>query len=223
MLVEDEENFGMVLKNYLELSEYSVDLAVDGDLGYSRFKTGKYDLIIMDVMMPHRDGFTLTKDIRKLNQHIPIIFLSARGEKEDYVSGYRSGADDYLTKPFDSEVLLLKISAILSRMNSSSTPADEKYTLGAYQFFPSLRELKTGVKVEKLSPKENDLLLLLSKYKNRVMPRDEALITIWHNDDYFSKRSMDVYVTKLRKKLGGDESLAIENIHGKGYILRMPE
>ncbi|MEM9053337.1 MAG: response regulator transcription factor [Bacteroidota bacterium] len=223
LLVEDEENFGMVLKNYLELSDYSVDLAVDGDLGYSRFKTGNYDLIIMDVMMPHRDGFTLAKDIRKLNQHIPIIFLTARGEKEDYVNGYRSGADDYLTKPFDSEVLLLKISAILSRLSTAPSSAIDKYELGDYEFFPSLRELKSGVEVERLSPKENDLLLLLSKYKNRVMPRDEALITIWHNDDYFSKRSMDVYVTKLRKKLSGDQSLTIENIHGKGYILRIPE
>jgi len=221
LLVEDEENFGMVLKNYLELSDYSVDLAVDGDLGYSRFKTGSYDLIIMDVMMPYRDGFTLAKDIRKLNQQIPIIFLTARGEKEDYLNGYRSGADDYITKPFDSEVLLLKISAIFSRMISAPSSSVEKYDLGNYEFFPSLRELKCGVEVEKLSPKENELLQLLSKYQNRVMPRDEALISIWHNDDYFSKRSMDVYVTKLRKKLSRDRNLFIENVHGKGYVLRV--
>jgi DNA-binding response OmpR family regulator len=218
LLVEDEENFGQVLKSYLELADYSVALATDGDVGYARFKSGSFDLCIFDVMMPKRDGFTLAQDVRKLNARIPIIFLTARGEKEDQVKGYQSGADDYLTKPFDSELLLLKIEVILSRFQAKPGKI-EVVDIGAFQFNRSRRELLKDGKMTRLSPKENDLLTMLYHYKNDVMPRSEALLKIWKNEDYFTTRSMDVYVAKLRKKLQADPSIRIENIHGEGYIL----
>ncbi len=220
LLVEDEANFGQVLKCYLELADHDVCLATDGDVGYARFKTGSFDLCILDVMMPKRDGFTLAEDIRKLNRSVPIIFLTARGDKEDQIKGYRSGGDDYLTKPFDSEVLLLKIQAILDR-NKTSSKTPDKLEIGRYTYFPSRRFLSIDESEEKLSPKEGALLEMLCEHVNHVMPRSEALLKIWKNDDYFTTRSMDVYVAKLRKKLSADASVSIENIHGTGYILKV--
>jgi len=218
LLVEDEENFGLVLKNYLELSDYSVDLAPDGDVGFAKFKSNTYDLGILDVMMPRRDGFTLAADIRRLNNELPLIFLTARGEKKDQIKGYQVGGDDYLTKPFDSEVLLLKIEAILSR-RITIQKTEEHISLGEFDYSPSKRELTFKGDVIKLSPKENALLELLCSYANRVMPRSEALNKIWGSEDYFTTRSMDVYIAKLRKKLSGDQKISIDNIHGSGYIL----
>lgn len=220
LLVEDEANFGPVLKSYLELADHDVCLATDGDLGYSRFKKGDYDLCILDVMMPKRDGFSLAEDIRKLNRSVPIIFLTARGEKEDQIKGYRSGGDDYLTKPFDSEVLLLKIEAMLERRGAIMKSPD-KLEIGRYTYFPAKRFLSFDQKNEKLSPKEGALLEMLCRHINQVMPRSEALLKIWKNDDYFTTRSMDVYVAKLRKKLSADSRISIENVHGTGYILRI--
>jgi len=219
LLVEDEANFGQVLKSYLELADYHVDLATDGDLGFSRFKSAEFDLCILDVMMPKRDGFSLAEDIRKIDRKIPLIFLTARGEKEDLIKGYRSGADDYLTKPFDSEVLLLKIKRILERHGEEEQP--ESLEVGRYRYFPAKRLLEFEDGSEKLSPKEGALLEMLVRYTNQVMPRSEALIKIWNNDDYFTTRSMDVYVAKLRKKLDRDEGIQIENVHGTGYILHV--
>jgi len=221
LLVEDEENFGQVLKSYLQLADYTVEWVSDGDLGYARFKSGSYDLCIFDVMMPKRDGFTLAEDVRKLNAQIPIIFLTARGEKEDQIKGYRSGGDDYLTKPFDSELLLLKIEVILSRFQAK-IKRRENVRIGQYKWNPGRRELLFGGEVIKLSPKERDLLNLLIAYKNEVMPRSEALLKIWKAEDYFTTRSMDVYITKLRKKLSADKKIEIENIHGAGYIMHVP-
>lgn len=221
LLVEDEANFGQVLKSYLELADYHVDLATDGDLGFSRFKSAEFDLCILDVMMPKRDGFSLAEDIRKIDRKIPLIFLTARGEKEDLIKGYRSGADDYLTKPFDSEVLLLKIKRILERHGAEEQP--ESLDIGRYRYSPAKRLLELGDKSEKLSPKEGSLLEMLVRYANRVMPRSEALIKIWNNDDYFTTRSMDVYVAKLRKKMARDEKISIENVHGTGYVLKIEE
>jgi len=221
LLVEDEENFGQVLKSYLQLADYTVEWVSDGDLGYARFKSGSYDLCIFDVMMPKRDGFTLAEDVRKLNAQIPIIFLTARGEKEDQIKGYRSGGDDYLTKPFDSELLLLKIEVILSRFQAK-IKRRENVRIGQYKWNSGRRELLFGGEVIKLSPKERDLLNLLIAYKNEVMPRSEALLKIWKAEDYFTTRSMDVYITKLRKKLSADKKIEIENIHGAGYIMHVP-
>lgn len=221
LLVEDEENFGSVLKNYLELSGYSVDLAQDGNVGVSKFKGGQYDLCILDVMMPFKDGFTVAREIRSKNKRVPIIFLTAKGEKEDQLKGYRAGGDDYLTKPFDTEVLLLKLERILERSQSEIISGNEELTVGSFSFNPSTRILSINGIEERLSPKEGKLLHLLCKYQNSTLPRQIALIEIWNNDDYFATRSMDVYIAKLRKKLKQDPSIEIENIHSSGYLLRI--
>lgn len=221
LLVEDEENFGSVLKNYLELSGYDVDLAEDGNVGVSKFKVGNYDLCILDVMMPFKDGFTLAREIRNRDKKIPIIFLTAKGEKEDQLKGYKSGGDDYLTKPFDTEVLLLKLERIIERSQTEILAANEELEFGQFTFNPSSRILTFNGKTEKLSPKEGKLLHLLCKYKNSTLPRNVALTEIWNNDDYFTTRSMDVYIAKLRKKLKPDPSIEIENIHSLGYTLKV--
>jgi len=221
LLVEDEENFGSVLKNYLELSGYSVELAEDGNVGVSKFKHGAFNLCILDVMMPFKDGFTVAKEIRSKNKKIPIIFLTAKGEKEDQLKGYRSGGDDYLTKPFDTEVLLLKLERILERSQNIVLAETEELVLGQFTFTPSTRILIFKDSVDKLSPKEGKLLHLLCKYKNNILPRHVALNEIWKNDDYFATRSMDVYIAKLRKKLKPDPTIEIENIHSSGYLLRV--
>jgi len=223
LLVEDEENFGSVLKNYLELSGYSVDLAEDGNVGVSKFKGGQYDLCILDVMMPFKDGFAVAKEIRSRNKQIPIIFLTAKGEKEDQLKGYRAGGDDYLTKPFDTEVLLLKLQRILERVKGDVILENKELSIGSFSFNPSTRILSINGAEERLSPKEGRLLHLLYKYKNSTLPRQIALTEIWNNDDYFATRSMDVYIAKLRKKLKPDSSIEIENIHSSGYIMRINE
>jgi len=220
LLVEDEANFGSVLKNYLELSGYAVELAEDGNVGVSKFKSGVFDLCILDVMMPFKDGFTVAKEIRSRNKKIPIIFLTAKGEKEDQLKGYRSGGDDYLTKPFDTEVLLLKLERILERAESEALTESEELSIGQFSFNPSTRILSINGVEDRLSPKEGKLLHLLCKYRNSTLPRTIALTQIWNNDDYFATRSMDVYIAKLRKKLKPDSSIEIENIHSSGYMLK---
>jgi len=222
LLVEDEENFGSILKNYLELSKYEVIWAKNGEQGWSLFKQESYDLCLMDVMLPKKDGFTLTKEIRVVNQQMPIIFLTAKGEKEDQIKGYKTGGDDYLTKPFDTELLLLKIQAVLQRRMLNGQSDIREYRLGEYHFTPAKRRLSYAGENIRLSPKENSLLHLLSRHKNDIMPRQLALIEIWNNDDYFATRSMDVYIAKLRKLLQKDSRLSIENIHGAGYQLNVP-
>lgn len=222
LLVEDESNFGSVLKNYLELSNYQVDWAKDGEQGWDCFKKGHYDLCLLDVMMPIKDGYTLAREIRVVNKDVPIIFLTAKGEKEDQIKGYKMGGDDYITKPFDTELLLLKIQAVLQRQNRSALLEDQDFKLGAYHFVPAKRRLAYGAEEVRLSPKENSLLKALCRYQNDIMPRQLALIEIWKNDDYFATRSMDVYIAKLRKLLRKDASVSIENIHGAGYQLNVP-
>ncbi len=223
LLVEDEENFGAVLQNYLELSGYQVDWAVDGNVGISKFRTGSYIMCLLDVMMPFKDGFTLATEIRNIDKEIPIIFLTAKGDKADQVKGYRIGADDYLTKPFDSELLLLKMNSILKRAAGRVAAIPSKVELGGYVFSPSTRILTFEEEESKLSPKEAQLLTMLCKYTNDVMPRAIALHEIWKNDDYFATRSMDVYVAKLRKRLNKDTRIDIENIHATGFHFRVPE
>jgi DNA-binding response OmpR family regulator len=225
LLVEDDRNFGDVLKSYLEMHDYDVDLAVDGIDGFEQFRRGEYDLCILDVMMPRRDGFTLAKDIRSKNAEIPIIFLTAKTLKEDIVEGFKIGADDYVTKPFNSEELLFRIQAIMKRTRKTQdeeSPASEEYTIGKYQFNVPLRVLylKNGdeiVEKYKLSPKEAQLLVLFCERRNNILPRSEALTKIWGEDNYFTARSMDVFVTKLRKYFAKDSSIEITNIHGSGF------
>jgi two-component system, OmpR family, response regulator len=214
LLCEDDPNLGMVLKNYLELNDYDVILERDGRLGLAAFQREKFDLCLLDVMMPHVDGFSLAEDIRDINPDVPLFFLSAKTMKEDIIQGYKLGADDYITKPFDSEVLLLKIKAILKRneeLNRES--ANIEFDLGQYHF---------NGKMQTLSPKENELLKMLSEYKNDLLPREIALKKIWGSDTYFNGRSMDVYIAKLRKYLKEDENIEIVNIHGNGFRLVVP-
>ncbi|MDO9137448.1 MAG: response regulator transcription factor [Lutibacter sp.] len=222
LLVEDDPNFGTVLKDYLSLNDYKVTLAKDGLEGLIMFKNDDFDLCILDVMMPRKDGFSLAKDIRATNSEVPIIFLTARTMKEDVLKGYQSGGDDYLNKPFDSEVLLYKIKAILQRKETEQTIEEDvfEYKIGKFEFNSKLRHLSfDGGEIQKLSPKESKLLKLLATHKNDLMPRELALTKIWRDDNYFTSRSMDVYIAKLRKYLKPDPHVEILNIHGEGFRL----
>ncbi|MGV8945696.1 MAG: response regulator transcription factor [Lutibacter sp.] len=222
LLVEDDPNFGTVLKDYLTLNDYKVTLAKDGLEGLIMFKNDDFDLCILDVMMPRKDGFSLAKDIRGTNSEVPIIFLTARTMKEDVLKGYQSGGDDYLNKPFDSEVLLYKIKAILQRKETEENLEEDifEFKIGKFDFNSKLRHLSfDGGETQKLSPKESKLLKLLATHKNDLMSRELALTKIWRDDNYFTSRSMDVYIAKLRKYLKPDPNVEILNIHGEGFRL----
>lgn len=222
LIVEDDFNFGNILKDYLILNDYFVVLAKNGIEGMEKFQKENFDLCILDVMMPFKDGFTLGKEIREKNETIPLFFLSAKTLKEDVLRGFKIGADDYLTKPFDSEVLLAKIKAILNRKNFFNVPESDVYEfeIGKFKFNSKLRFL-TYCEEEsvKLSPKENQLLRLLVLHVNDLLPRELALNKIWRDDNYFTSRSMDVYIAKLRKYLKRDAKVEILNIHGEGFRL----
>jgi DNA-binding response OmpR family regulator len=223
LLCEDDTNLGMVLKTYLELNDFDITLERDGRLGLAAFQREKYDLCLLDVMMPNMDGFTLAEEIRDVDPDIPLFFLSAKTMKEDIIQGYKLGADDYITKPFDSEVLLMKIRAILKRNEEENRVNDNiEFDMGSYHFNPKLRELKHGEQKITLSPKENDLLKMLAEHKNDLLPRERALKKIWGSDTYFNGRSMDVYIAKLRKYLKEDTNIEIVNIHGNGFRLVAP-
>lgn len=220
LLCEDDTNLGQVLKEYLELNDYDVTLERDGRLGLAAFTREKFDLCLLDVMMPHVDGFKLAENIRDIDPDVPLFFISAKTMKEDILQGYKLGADDYITKPFDSEVLLHKIKAIIKRNDEQVAVTEAvEYDLGKYHYVPKLRELSIGKNVQKLSPKEGELLKLLCMNKNDLLPRDEALKKVWGSDTYFNGRSMDVYIAKLRKYLEKDETIEIKNIHGSGFRL----
>jgi DNA-binding response OmpR family regulator len=222
LIVEDDFNFGNILRDYLILNDYNIVLAKNGIEGMEKFQKENFDLCILDVMMPFKDGFTLGKEIREKNENIPLFFLSAKTLKEDVLRGFKIGADDYLTKPFDSEVLLAKIKAILNRKNFVNIPESEnfEFEIGKFSFNSKLRFLTYGEEDSiKLSPKENQLLRLLVLHINDLLPREMALNKIWRDDNYFTSRSMDVYIAKLRKYLKPDESVEILNIHGEGFRL----
>lgn len=225
LLVEDDTNFGKVLKNYLELNDYVVELARDGILGLAAFRREKYDLCILDVMMPNLDGFSLAEEIRAIDLDVPLFFLTAKNMKEDILHGYKLGADDYILKPFDSDVLLHKIKAIIKRNSEHTEKQNEnfEFEIGKFHLNSKLRELQIGTTTHNLSPKENDLLRLLCEHKNDLLPREVALKKIWGSDTYFNGRSMDVYIAKLRKYLKDDEGVEIVNIHGNGFRLVLPE
>jgi two-component system, OmpR family, response regulator len=221
LLVEDDTNFGKVLKNYLELSDFEVELARDGILGLAAFQANKYDICLLDVMMPNMDGFTLAEEIRNIDADVPLFFLTAKNMKDDVLTGYKLGADDYILKPFDSEVLLHKIKAVLKRNFDfhEKNPEITDFTIGKFQYNSKLRELSVDEQIQQLSPKEGRLLQMLIEYKNDLLPRDIALKKIWGSDTYFNGRSMDVYIAKLRKFIKGDPNLEIANIHGNGFRL----
>ena len=223
LLGEDDENLGMLLREYLQAKGYSAELCPDGEAGYKAFLKNKYDLCVFDVMMPKMDGFTLAKEIRKVNVQVPIIFLTAKTLKEDILEGFKIGADDYLTKPFSMEELTFRIEAILRRVKGKRNKDTSVYKLGRFTFDTQQQLLCIDDKQTTLTTKESELLGLLCAHANEILQRDFALKTIWIDDNYFNARSMDVYITKLRKHLKDDESIEIINIHGKGYKLITPE
>ena len=226
LLVEDDQNFGDVLRSFLEVHDYDVTLAQDGIAGLEAYRGGKWDLCIFDVMMPRLSGFELAKKVRETDQQTPIIFLTAKAMKDDVLAGFELGADDYITKPFNSEELLARINVILRRSQVPTDPREERteFEFGQFHFHFPLRILThTGAKgdqtKEKLSPKEAQLLRLFAINKNDILSRSEALTKIWGEDNYFTARSMDVFVTKLRKYLKLDSDIEIVNIHGNGFQL----
>jgi len=223
LLCEDDTNLGMVLKNYLELNDYEVVLERDGRLGFAAFQREKFDICLLDVMMPNVDGFAMANDIRDIDPDVPLFFLSAKTMKDDIINGYKLGADDYITKPFDSDVLMMKIKAILKRNEEEIRISESaEFDMGGYHFNPKLRQLTINGNTQVLSPKENDLLKMLAEHKNDLLPREKALKRIWGSDTYFNGRSMDVYIAKLRKYLKEDDKIEIVNIHGNGFRLVAP-
>lgn len=221
LLVEDDFNLGTTLQEYLEVKGYDVKLARDGEEGFDIFCKYTFDLCLLDVMMPVKDGITLAKEIRLNNKLVPIIFLTAKSMKEDTIEGFNAGADDYITKPFSMEELLLRIQAVLRRSNKqiSSSADTNKFTIGAYNFDSEKQLLVHSGDTHKLTTKESGLLRLLCIHKNEILDRNFALKSIWGDDNYFNGRSMDVYIAKLRKYLKDDQKVEIVNVHGKGFKL----
>ena len=220
LLAEDDENLGLLLKEYLVAKGYDASLFPDGEAAYKGFMRDHYDICILDIMMPKKDGFTLAKDIRIVNPDVPVIFLTAKNMKEDVLEGFKLGADDYITKPFSMEELIMRIEAILRRTSQENLAnAQPVFTLGRYTFDTRKQTLSEGDEVVKLTTKEADLLKLLCQNANKILERNYALKSIWIDDNYFNARSMDVYITKLRRFLKDDPSIEILNIHGSGFRL----
>ena len=223
LLCEDDENLGMLLREFLQAKGFNADLCSDGEKGYKAFVKNQYDLCVFDVMMPKKDGFTLAQEIRLVNTEVPIIFLTAKALKEDILEGFKIGADDYITKPFSMEELVSRIGAILRRVRGKKDKEVTSYKIGRFTFDTQKQVLVIDDKTKKLTTKESELLALLCANVNQILERNFALKTIWVDDNYFNARSMDVYITKLRKLLKDDSSIEIINIHGKGYKLITPE
>lgn len=220
LLAEDDENLGQLLRNYLNAKDFNTTLTMNGREALEAFRREEYDICILDIMMPELDGISVAREIRKVNLEMPVIFLTAKSLKEDVIEGFKTGADDYITKPFSMEELIYRIDAILRRVGEpSSQKKQDFYNIGEYRF-DTLKQLLTfRDQTMKLTTKESELLELLCKHKNEVMERNYALKAIWIDDNYFNARSMDVYITKLRKYLKKDPSVKILNVHGKGYKL----
>ena len=220
LLAEDDNNLGTLLKNYLSAKGYQTTLMPNGNQALEEFPRQDYEVCILDIMMPGMDGLTLAKEIRKLSPSVPLIFLTAKSQNEDVLTGFRTGADDYITKPFSMEELLYRIQAILKRTSGSAGRKDEQtHTLGIYTFDPLKQMLSSGSDQVKLTTKESELLALLCRHRNEILERNFALKSIWIDDNYFNARSMDVYITRLRKYLRKDPSVKILNVHGRGYKL----
>ena len=223
LLCEDDENLGMLLREYLQAKGYATELCADGEAGYKAFLKNKFDICVLDVMMPKKDGFTIAQEIRSSNVDVPIIFLTAKTLKEDILEGFKIGADDYITKPFSMEELVFRIEAIMRRTKGKKSKESTVYHIGQFTFDTQKQLLCIGEEQRKLTTKENELLALLCSHANEILQRDFALKTIWIDDNYFNARSMDVYITKLRKHLKDDPKIEIINIHGKGYKLITPD
>lgn len=224
LLVEDDMNLGFVIQDSLSLSNYHVHLSKDGKEGLLAFNKDQYDICLLDVMLPKKDGFSLAEDIRKINQNVPIIFLTAKSLAEDKVKGFKVGADDYITKPFNMDELQLRIEAILKRSGVTEKVESSDIIIGSYTFDTSNYKLrKHGEEERKLTKKEAEILKLLSKQKGKVIERELILNMVWGDDNYFNGRSLDVFITKLRKYLKADENINIKNIHGIGFVLNVGE
>ncbi len=219
LLAEDDENLGSLLREYLIAKSYDCDWHVNGEKAYKSFIKNHYDLCVLDIMMPVKDGYTLAKEIRMTNTEIPIIFLTAKSLKEDVIEGFKAGADDYISKPFSMEELLFRIEAVIRRAKKDMISPQSEYKIGKYLFDSDKQLLILDNNIQKLTTKESELLKLLCNNKNSVLERNFALKTIWIDDNYFNARSMDVYIAKLRKYLKDDQSVKILNIHGKGFKL----
>ena len=223
LLCEDDENLGTLLCEYLIAKGYDAVLCPDGEAGFREFTKDKFDICILDVMMPKKDGFTLAQDIHQINSQVPIVFLTAKAQKEDVLEGFDIGADDYMTKPFSMEELVKRVEAILRRVKGKKNKENTMYKIGRFTFDTQKQLLIIGDKQTKLTTKENELLALLCSHANEILKRDDALRAIWIDNNYFNARSMDVYITKLRKHLKDDDQIEIINIHGQGYKLIVPE
>ncbi|MBN4049765.1 response regulator transcription factor [Bacteroidales bacterium AH-315-N07] len=221
LLAEDDPNLGVVFSEYLRVKGFEVQLCEDGNIAYTAFRNHDFDVCILDIMMPNKDGFTLAKDIRSCNKNIPIIFLTAKSMNQDKIKGFNIGCDDYITKPFHMEELLLRLKAILRRSQNGnlSTSGSNNFMIGKYKFDAHQQSLAINDKDQKLTAKESELLKLLCLNMNDILNREAALNMIWGENDYFNGRSMDVFITKLRKYLGDDPEIEIMNVHGKGYKL----
>ncbi|MCH2085014.1 MAG: response regulator transcription factor [Saprospiraceae bacterium] len=219
LLVEDNETLGYILKEYLEMKGFDVDLAIDGTQGLRRFQKSPFDLCILDVMMPEMDGFELAKEIKTISMDMPIIFLTAKALKVDVLKGFNIGADDYIVKPVNEEELVARIKAVLRRSHSMKETADLTYEVGCYRFDFANQKLFLEDEVKMLTEKEAKLLKLLCEYKGRLLPRQKVLKSLWNNNDYFTRRSMDVFISRLRKYLSKDEHIQIKNVYGSGFIM----
>jgi len=221
LLAEDDSSFGELLKNYLELNDFETWWYTNGIEAFKGFNKYHFDICLLDIMMPEMNGFQLATEIKQIKPGMPLLFLTAKSLRDDMMTGYKCGADDYIVKPFDSELLIFKINAILKRTTSNTNGLSNatEFRFGKYKLDTNMQQLTGPQGLQQLSPRENDLLKLLCQYKNNLLPRDVALKNIWGDTDYFSGRSMDVYITKIRKHLKEDSSVEIINIHGKGYRL----
>lgn len=217
LLVEDDTNLGNLLQDSLEIKNYEVVLKRNGEDAFNEFKVGKFDMCLLDVMMPKKDGFTLAKDIRRMNATVPIIFLTAKALKEDTIEGLKLGADDYITKPFSMEELILRMENIFKRLPKAEASTQNQFKIGSFDFDNTMRVLKIDGKELKLTTKESELLKMLAVYTDRILEREVALNAVWGTDSYFAGRSMDVYIAKLRKYLKDDPNVEILNIHGTGF------
>lgn len=221
LLVEDDANLGFVICDQLKSEGYQVVLCTNGMDGHMRFSEGEFHLCIFDVMMPKKDGFTLAREIRTMNQHIPILFLTAKAMTEDKIAGFNAGGDDYLTKPFSFDELSVRVKALLKRVNIQEEPEQKVVEIGSYVFDTENFTLKHPEFEKTLTKKEAMVLKILCKFKNAVVPRENILTAVWGQDDYFAGRSMDVFITKLRKYFSMDEKISISNIHGIGFKLEV--
>ena len=223
LIVEDDPNLGQILSEYLEIKGFDTTLCKDGEEGIAAYNQGIFDLCILDIMMPKKDGFTLAQEIRNKDDQIPIIFLTAKSMKEDTIKGLKIGADDYMTKPFSMEELLLRIQAVMRRVKNGNADeiGDGLFQVGKYLFDNNKQQLEADGEIKRLTTKESELLKLLVQNKNKTLQRSFALKRVWGDDSYFNARSMDVYITKLRKLLKEDSSLKIQTVHGEGFKLLM--